>query len=170
MGKHKFIAYMYIAMVGGNQFDARSMNICISSRTLLDRCLRPRRDRRGDALMQFPFDFPFSTQATACPRLTRIAVPRSYFPIPSVRRLFTIDVVLHFSSAAKCSTKARRRSDMIDRPFVKPAIYLGEDGGFEQLRPSYRVRVTHAGSQVARRLCFPATRDVYDTCFPFECV
>ncbi|KYQ48412.1 hypothetical protein ALC60_12548 [Trachymyrmex zeteki] len=63
--------------------------------------------------MQFPFDFPFSTPTPMYSRLTQIAVP---------------------SSAVKCSTKAQRHSDMIDRPFVKSAdaIYLEEDGGLQQ--------------------------------------
>lgn len=112
---------------------------------------------------------PFLDANTRVPWLTRIAA--TYFPVPSRRRLFTIDVVLHFSSAAKCSTKARRRSYMIDRPLVENqptrfiCVYVyvcvwGGGGGFWQLRFSYRVRVTHAGNQVARKLRFPATKAV----------
>ena len=108
--------------------------------------------------MQFPFDFLFSTPTSMCSRLTQIAVPPwRIFPFHPGWRLFTIDIVLHFSNAVKCSTKAQRHSDMIDRSFVKPAdaIYLEEDGGLQQYDFSSMWEFTHAGNQAARKLSFP---------------
>ncbi|EGI69261.1 hypothetical protein G5I_02026 [Acromyrmex echinatior] len=84
--------------------------------------------------MQFPFDFPFSTPTSMCSQLTQIAVPPwRIFPFHQGDD-YLRSTSCYFSSAVKCSTKAQRHSDMIDRSFVKSAdaIYLEEDGGLQQ--------------------------------------
>lgn len=136
-------------------------------------CTRHRSPPRPIAIERRCFNaisiwLPFLDTNTRMPRLTRIAVPPVVFP-RSVGATIIYDRrrVTFFKSGKVLDESTTLGHDWSSTRGNRPMRFIwGWTGGFEQLRLSWRVRVTHVGNHVARKLRFPATKKCNVTVLP----